>query len=205
METKQCKYCKEEIAKKAKRCPKCGRKFGMPTFLKVIIVILLVIFGMIGCVAGCTSSFVNSVDEAIKESENEYVDVNGKTSFKVGETFENKKIKVTLNSINTDFKNYSSYADVKNGYKIIQATFSAENIGVEDQYFSSGDFNCYADGVAMEDFFYVDDSSFGDTLTKGKISLNKNVYFEVPKDAQKITIEYDASWLDDINIEFVVQ
>ena len=41
-ETKQCKKCKEIINKKAKRCPNCGAKQGMPIWLIVVIVILVI-------------------------------------------------------------------------------------------------------------------------------------------------------------------
>ena len=42
METKKCKKCQEEINKKAKKCPKCGSKQGMPTWLIVVIVIIVI-------------------------------------------------------------------------------------------------------------------------------------------------------------------
>jgi uncharacterized protein YgiM (DUF1202 family) len=76
----------EEINKKAKRCPKCGANLGIPGFIKVLIV-LAIIFGL--CVS-CMSSCTDAVNDSIEETENEYKDINGKTSFKVGESFENK-------------------------------------------------------------------------------------------------------------------
>ena len=42
METKKCKKCQEEINKKAKKCPKCGSKQGMPIWLIVVIVIVVI-------------------------------------------------------------------------------------------------------------------------------------------------------------------
>lgn len=44
-ETKLCKKCKEQINKKAKKCPKCGSKQGLPLWL--IVVIAIVIIGVI--------------------------------------------------------------------------------------------------------------------------------------------------------------
>lgn len=38
---KKCKYCKSEIDAKAKICPKCHKKQGMPKWLIVIIVIVV--------------------------------------------------------------------------------------------------------------------------------------------------------------------
>ena len=40
---KICKHCKEEIAADAKRCPKCGGKFGLPGWLKVLIILFFVL------------------------------------------------------------------------------------------------------------------------------------------------------------------
>ena len=49
METKKCKYCQEEIAKNAKRCPKCGGKLGMPGWVKFLIIVgvILLIIGVL--------------------------------------------------------------------------------------------------------------------------------------------------------------
>lgn len=41
-ETKLCKKCKESINKKAKKCPHCGAKQGIPTWIIVIIVIVVI-------------------------------------------------------------------------------------------------------------------------------------------------------------------
>ena len=65
MQTKPCKYCKEEIAKNAKRCPKCGGKLGMPGWVKALIVIAIIFF----CIIGCVSSCFNAVDEAVEKIE----------------------------------------------------------------------------------------------------------------------------------------
>lgn len=49
MNTKKCKFCSEEIAKNAKRCPKCGRRIKTPVFEIIIIVIIgLAVLGSLG-------------------------------------------------------------------------------------------------------------------------------------------------------------
>ena len=46
--TKACKKCKEQINAKAKKCPHCGAKQGMPTFLIIVLVIVgIIILGSI--------------------------------------------------------------------------------------------------------------------------------------------------------------
>ena len=47
---KKCKSCQSEIDSKAKKCPNCGKKQGMPIWLIVIIVIL--ILGVVGAIIG---------------------------------------------------------------------------------------------------------------------------------------------------------
>lgn len=49
-DTKICKKCREQIDKKAKKCPHCGSKQGMPTWL--IIVIVIVVIGILGSAGG---------------------------------------------------------------------------------------------------------------------------------------------------------
>lgn len=198
---KICKHCKEEIAKGAKRCPKCGGKLGMPTWLKVIIILVIVF----ACIIGCMSSCANDVDKAVKESFGGYDDQHGKTSFKVGETFESKHLKIKYESSNLNFTNYDEYADVKSGFKVVEFKFSAENIGDDDEEFDYTDFNCYADGNKMQQFYSTEDSGLdsGGTISKGKKS-SVPVYCEVPKNSSKVTIEYKPT-LADKNYEFVAE
>lgn len=202
-ETKKCKKCMEEINKKAKRCPKCGANLGMPGWLKFLIVIGVVIVMCVSCMSSCA----DSVSDAMEETEKEYLDINGKTSFKVGDTFQNKFLKVSMTEVNDNFKKYSEYATVRSGYKVVMVKFDAENIGESDQYVSYLDFDCYADDVAVEYFYSVDDDkypSLSATLSKGK-KTSGYAFYEVPKDAKKIVLEYDASWLEDTNIEFIIK
>lgn len=202
-ETKKCKKCMEEINKKAKKCPKCGANLGIPGFVKVLIV-LAVIFGL--CVS-CMSSCTDAVNDSIEETENEYKDINGKSTFKVGESFENKHIKVTFVSSNLNYTDISKYATLKDGYKVVEFEFAFKNVGDEDELASLYDFNCYADDVSMEQFYSVADDNYevlSATMSAGKSASGK-LYCEVPKNAEKITIEYDASWLDNNNIEFIAK
>ena len=199
--TKVCKHCKEEIAKDAKRCPKCGGKLGIPGWVKAIIIIVIVFACVIGCVSSCT----NEVDKAVKESFGGYDDQSGKTSFNVGETFESKHLKIKFDSSNLDFKNYSEYSDLKDGYKVVEFKFTAENIGEEDDEFSYTDFNCYADGQKMQQFYGAEDSGLdsGGTISKGKKS-SVPVYCEVPRSASKVSVEYKPKKKKK-NYEFIAQ
>lgn len=197
--TKTCKHCKEEIAKDAKRCPKCGGKLGMPGIVKALIIVVIVIV----CIVGCMSSCANAVDEAAKETFGGYDDQSGKKTFAVGETFKSKHIKIKFESSNLNFTNYSKYASIKDGNKVVEFKFIAENIGDDDVSFGYTDFNCYADGEKKQQFYSTEDSGLdsGGTISAGKTS-SVPVYCEVPKSASKVTVEYKPI-LADNNYEFV--
>lgn len=205
MKTKKCKHCKEEIAKNAKRCPKCGGKLGLPGWAKALIIVVIVFGCIIGCVNGCT----NTIDESIEETKDSYADINGKTSFKVNEAFQNKYEKITMTEVNTNFTDYDEYSGPEDGNKVVMLKFEIENINDENDelYVSSMDFNAYADGVAA-DSFYGENSKYKDfsaTVGKGKKTIGY-VFYEVPKNAKKITVEYNADfWTEGNVIEFIVQ
>ena len=198
---KKCKHCDAEIAPNAKRCPKCGGKLGMPTGLKIVIIIVIIFVCMIGC--------VNSCGKSLEETSNSYADINGKTSFKLNETFQNTYTKITMTEVSTDFKDYSEYQEPTSGYKYIMAKFEIENIDEksDEQYISSLNFNAYADGIAVESKYIVNDiyKDISATLGKGKKTIGY-VFYEVPINSTEITIEYSTDfWTDGNNIEFVVQ
>lgn len=205
MKTKKCKHCQEEIAKSAKKCPKCGGKLGIPSWVKALIIVLIVFGCVVACVNGCTTA----VNDAVEDTKNSYNDINGKTSFKVNETFQNKYEKITLTEVNTNFVDYNEYFGPNDGNKVIMLKFEVENINDENDelYVSSMNFNAYADDIAVSEF-YGANSEYQDlsaTVGKGKKTIGY-IFYEVPKNAQKITVEYNADfWTDGNVIEFVVQ
>ena len=205
METKQCKYCKEQIAKDAKRCPKCGGKFGMPTWAKILIVVVIIFGCLMGCVGGC----VGILGAAVVGTEKSDKDTNLKTTFRINEPFESKKEKITMTEVNTNFTDYSRYSEPTAGYKYVMVKFEVENISSDNDelYVSSLSFNADADGVAVKSA-YVGNDQYKDlsaTLGKGKKAIGY-VFYEVPESATKISITYNPNfWVDGNAIEFIVQ
>ena len=204
---KLCKHCREEIAKGAKTCPKCGGNQGMPGWAKAIIIIGVILFLLGGCVVGCTGLLGAAVDEGVKETKNSYNDINGKTEFRINESFQNKYEKITMTEV-SDYTDYNEYLGPKDGNKIIAVKFEVENINEENDelYVSSLNFNGYADGVAVDTYIYGSDkyNDLSATIGKGKKTVGYILY-EVPKSSQKVTIEYNADfWVDGTAIEFIV-
>lgn len=114
-ETKQCKKCKEEINKKAKKCPHCGAKQGLPIWLIIIIVILV-----IGIISSLGSNSEESKGNDINNSSNqvpeniEYIKVSKEdldealenNAALARETYNNKYVEVTgkLGTIDSELK-----------------------------------------------------------------------------------------------------
>lgn len=206
MAMKNCKDCGTQISSGAKICPNCGKDQRNFFMKHKIITFILVIF-FIGMIATATNSNKNNVTTTSTDTSTSS-EIKEKKQYNIGETFQNDYIKLTLISVNQNFTSYSKYATVKDGCKIIKAEFELENIGSTDTSALYTNFNCYADGYACDEFYSVDDAglsgAFNTTLSSGK-KTKGNVYFQVPTNAEKITIEYDTNFWTSENIEFIVK
>jgi hypothetical protein len=201
---KTCKSCGKEIAKNAKTCPYCGRKNGLPTWAKLIILLVVIFVGFVAC----TNSCVNTWNKAVEETKNEYKDINGKTTFKLSESFQNKYEKVTLIDVDTNFKDYDEYFGPTEGYKYVMVKFETENVSENDdeRYISELDFHGFADGVAVQQPLVVnnDYKSLIGTIGIGK-KIVGYIFYEVPVTSKEIKIQYKSNfWVDGTAIEFIV-
>lgn len=123
----------------------------------------------------------------------------------VGQTFTSSNMKVKFISKNENFKDYSKYSKPKSGNKVIRMEVEFENLDDSDEYFSSGEFECYADGYACEYFYSSNkEDDISATLSKGKKAKGA-VYFEVPTNAKEIVIEYEYDWLNEEKVIFKVK
>ena len=62
-ETKQCKYCKEEIAYDAKICPNCRKKQKSKKRMVFVIVLIIIIVGAASVAIGSKKLLVSLVQE----------------------------------------------------------------------------------------------------------------------------------------------
>lgn len=113
-------------------------------------------------------------------------------------------VKISYLSCNANAKDYNEYATVQSGYKIVRADFEFENISDTDQFLNNID--CYADGTKCESFYSGNDykSPALEKLSPGR-KTNAVVYFEVPKDAQKIELEIEDDYWRNSKLLFVVE
>lgn len=126
-------------------------------------------------------------------------------NIKPGSVVTNDEVKINYKSSNTDFKSYSSYADVKKGYKVIEAVFDFENITSYDIVLDG--FECYADGAKCERFYSVEDYTdpWYESLSAGRKLTDIKIYFEVPNNAESIELEYEADFWSSEKYIFIVE
>lgn len=204
-ETKICKSCKTEIPKGAKVCPNCRKKQG-GMFKWIIIAVVAVI--IISAVAGGgddTSDEPQKVGEVQNENKNgneaqateEKVDNN----FKVGDVVETDNLKISYLSAK---EHKEEYLEPKDGYMYYRMEFEFENIGDSEETVSSLiSWQCYADGYSM-DSAWVGDDTLDATIAPGK-KAKGSIYYEIPKDAKEVTLEYETSFWTEDKIVFVVK
>ena len=164
-----------------------------------IVILFVIVIAMMG-------SCANSVSDAIEDTENSYLDVNGKSEFSINETFENEYVTINMTEIDEDFKDYEEYASIKDGYKVLMVKIEASNVGESDEYVSSYEFNCYADDVSMEEFYGFNNNyeSLSSTMSAGKSAFGY-LFYEIPEDYNTVYLEYDPSWIDSNNITFNIK
>lgn len=141
--------------------------------------------------------------EKIVNTETEQEGVEEDRDLHVGDILETKNEKLKYLSCDTDFQPSNQYFEAKDGNKIIRLEFEYENVGKTDQSISFYSFTGYADGYKADAWYYEDDNISG-TISSGK-KVKGAVYFEVPDDAQNITVEYDVNVWTSEKAVFVVE
>ena len=163
--------------------------------LFICILITVFVFIIFDNVSNTVTNSLNSLSEEVKSID--------KTCF-VGDSATLDDITVKLVSVDKDFEDYYDYAFVDEDCNILQANFEFENVGDYSEYVSYSDFKCFADKFSCDSFYSVEDSYFYETIEEGK-KARGTVYFEIPKDADSIEIEYDGNSYDDSKITFIVE
>ena len=199
-----CKKCGTVYSSAQTICPKCMTRRPLSTEKIIggiaICAFILILIGSLANVLEEDTSNIVSEENASRV----VIDENKNKNLKVGDTLDANGLKITLNEAADWNGNHSRYSQPKNGYKYIRVYFIIKNTNSSDRYLSSYDFTCYADDAKMEEYIWGDN-----TLESGKISNGRNiqgyVYFEVPKNAQKIEIEYETDWWTDEKACFKVK
>lgn len=201
-ETKKCKYCQSDIPKKAKVCPVCKKKQKKNIVLIIILIFVILSFTMCGTMCGLLG---DAVDETVKEEtkKEDALKKLAKKKFKVGETVTTDDMEIKYLSVK-DYKSDNEFMQPKKGYKYIKAEFEFVNKSKEDDLsVSTLSFSCNADDYEVETV-YMDDNELDADLSPGKKAKGP-IFFEVPKDAKSIEIQYESDWWDSIKFIFIAK
>ncbi len=114
--------------------------------------------------------------------------------YEPGESFDANGLQITYVSC-APYES-STLFQPKDGYMYIALKLSAQNMSTVDRFLSSYEFECYADGIKTDPFPFSGNELSGGTLSAGR-KTEGFIYFEVPKDAAEIEVEYETSfWTD---------
>lgn len=223
-ETKLCKHCKTEIPKDAKVCPNCRKKQnGIVKWIVVAVIVIVIIAaatsGGEDDTAGTDTKQQNvaaedsrgtaadtdaadSTKSEAKEDTETQTEAEVSNVFNVGDVVELDRIKISFLSAE-EYVSDNQFMQPKEGNMYYRIGFEVENIGDSDAYVSSWDWECYADGYSAEQT-YFNDESLDATLSSGK-KTKGYIFFEVPKDAQEVTLEYETNFWTENKIIFVIK
>lgn len=226
--TKVCKYCKTEIPKDAKVCPNCRKKQGgIGKWIVIAVIVVVLIAAMsggsedknknpqkVGEDKVTTSDTNNTVDASNTTDTKSAADTDAASSdketeteevsnvFQVGDVVETRDFKITFVSAGV-YESDNEFLQPKDGYEYWQFEFKFENISDTDQSVSSMlNWECYADNSKADQTWIGDDNGLDASLSAGR-ETQGTVYFEIPKDAQKVELEYDINFWQSNKIIFV--
>lgn len=101
------------------------------------------------------------------------------------------------------YKCKNQFMQPKKGHIYYRMEFEFENKGDTDQTISSmTSWNCYADGYAADAAYAVADDEIDATISPGNKATGA-VYYEIPKNSKKITLEFETNFWSQDKIVFV--
>lgn len=115
--------------------------------------------------------------------------------FPVGHVIETKTLRISFLSAGECVSD-NQFIQPKDGNVFYKMEFEFENIGDSDEWITAYNFDCYADGYATDQTYFLDDTLQA-TLSPCK-KVKGSVCFEVPQNSQNILLEYETNvWTDD--------
>jgi hypothetical protein len=170
---------------------------GLVCSIVGIIIFFLAMFVFTSDDTNDTPKKISSNEETQTQATEEKVN----EPFKVGDTVETEDLRITFLKAEPYTEEYDEPAK---GHEFYKFEFEFVNISDSDQYVSSMDFNCYADGYDMESAYSSKDKDLDATLSAGKKTKGV-VCFEIPKDAKDISLEYETNYWNESKVCFEVK
>lgn len=191
----RCKNCGTVYPNEMSNCPNCFKKNNDYTIRIILgIIIFLTIFIGYLCIFDSIFNYTDTVTDSLTGDTGSVVKRVEKVN--LGESLHTDGLIITLTKVE-DWKPTEKYITAEDGYKFIRAYFIIENINANDVYITATDFDCYADDKKMKESIYGDDElEWFSNLSAGR-KIEGYIYYEVPKNAQKIEIEFEKYlWTD---------
>ena len=170
---------------------------GLVCSIVGIIIFFLAMFVFTSDDTNDTPKKISSNEETQTQATEEKVN----EPFKVGDTVETEDLRITFLKAEPYTEEYDEPAK---GHEFYKFEFEFVNISDSDQYVSSMDFNCYADGYDMKSAYSSKDKDLDATLSAGKKTKDV-VCFEIPKDAKDISLEYETNYWNESKVCFEVK
>lgn len=146
---------------------------------------------------------VGNISEITDKKESDASKKEAKNEFKVGDVVETSELKITFISAKK-YKTDNQFIKPKKDNTYYRMEFEFENIGDSDETISSVmNWTCYADSYKVEQAYIGEDEMDG-SISPGK-KIKGAVYFEIPKKAKEITLEYETNFWTENKIEFKVK
>ena len=120
----------------------------------------------------------------------------------IGDVVESSNLKIAYLSCE-EYVSNSMFSVPADGYRFISCEFEFENVGSSDEYITSFDFDCYADGQNCKATFIRDDE-LSATLSAGR-KTKGTVTFEVPINAEVIEVEYLSNYWTSNRVVFTAK
>lgn len=124
------------------------------------------------------------------------------TTFHVGDILTAEGLEIVYVA-SGEYVSDNQFLQPEEGNKYIYIELACKNTSDTDKNISSFDFECYADGYAA-DAYYGGNDALSATMSAGRTATGK-VYFEVPKDAVEIEIEYTYDLFSDEKALFLYE
>lgn len=200
-EKKKCKYCREEIAKDAKKCPVCKKKQGMPTWAIVLIVIVCIIV-FCALVSGGSSKEKNSkstTDSSTSSNTSEST-TNSDTKtedkvYKIGEEVILNNGSIILDKV--EKSQGSTYDKPKTGKEFVIVHVTVKNKGTANLAYNPYDFKLQNSNGQQESqtFSTINNDT---QLNSGELAANGSVsgtiVFEEPVGDAGLTLIYQNNY-----------
>lgn len=123
-------------------------------------------------------------------------------AYKVGDIIESSRLNITYLSCE-EYVSDNMFVVPAEGYRFVTCEFEFENVGTSDEYVSSFELDCYADGINCKGV-YIRDDELSATLSAGR-KTKGTVTFEVPIDAEVIEVEYLSNYWTSNRVVFTVE